>query len=425
MLLPYGGYFTATSEHEILALIPIEQAIWDAAKKNLGWSFFDFIENEIFDQTFRNNKEFNLVSSVILKIDRKSPPGSDRTYERVPKDDLLLRDFKGLTWQRLSSRPTFFQIQYDPAAPPFRSISDLRVFNLEAPEAYIVDNKWVYGTQQAQYNLLAVVRLVDDQKHDDIRTYWKTGKEIVPAPVGGKYFKEKDPYGTPGEQWTIQSKAKFILCYYRVRLPKGNEVSEIQLDVPEFEKREWAQQKVIPLPVTLNASPASNTGAVIEPSPMHTETEDYTTPHGSTANARSPGAITNIGSSPSRAFSKESPKQKGRSVIEGLNGIEHFILRNIVSDSIEMIDSSSHYLTVVISSDSRLDNNMTAYQSNTSQGRFCQETKNCEFQAGMAPRVSHGVESGASNPSLWMVKANRIPLNLLQWRWDLRFPVIY
>jgi hypothetical protein len=269
---------------------PVERAIWTAAWRNLGWdreadwelkrcllqllgpnpesaihhgwTFKNLWDSGFLQSTFWYNKDFTYISRDVFK--KTTNEGSDWIHEQLPSRSLTLyvqttsswhggawKDYLDQKWARqfegqnetqmVSSRTPFLQIQYSPLNNNFKTIFELRVLKFHAPEAHAKGNDWVFDRQEAQYNLIAVIRLATDDHPDDIRTYWKTGREIVPPEIG-EFFKDKD-YGALDRPWTVESNSKFMLYYYRVNGGNGWPDSEIDINAEEFEERTWVRRE--------------------------------------------------------------------------------------------------------------------------------------------------------------------------------------
>jgi hypothetical protein len=145
-----------------------------------------------------------------------------------------------------SAEPDFIRVRYTLQSAPYRPFADMRHFWIELILTISDKDKpnlvWL-ARREVDYNICAVVRLVDDrlEQPDDIRTYWKDGHEIVPSEVG--IIRPKDG-AAMHTRWTVQSQGTFDLYYYRLSRPAGwtDRGSGIDETAPEFEERAWVKE---------------------------------------------------------------------------------------------------------------------------------------------------------------------------------------
>lgn len=166
--------------------------------------------------------------------------------------------------------PDYIRVRYKPESRTFRACSEMRHASIElfvAVEISATSRKFELRKQATTYNVCAVMRIGDGGQPDDVRTYWKSGHEIVPSPAG--IVQEKD-FEASLPRWTVAGKGRFDLYFYRVPRDKHSdpEWSGIDESAPEFEEREWVVKE------RESQALRSPTSSAMQPSIQNEDTAD-------------------------------------------------------------------------------------------------------------------------------------------------------
>ncbi|KAL2065366.1 hypothetical protein VTL71DRAFT_3036 [Oculimacula yallundae] len=271
MLISFGYAFSADDT----TLSAVERAIFELAWMDIGreesadWQakrkIFDMLNNGVamMDQEpwsitgllqqklpnlFANNRQFELVSNKFLNVESgvlqkySTTSGTIQGLNTIKYDGTVpfghsvSKIFNKLPKhpQYLSLRPKFLKVNCN-FRPGSQTISQLRILAFSAPEAGSTPEKVVkYGIQRAVYHLIAVIQVQGDGEPDRVRTYWKTGTEIVPAEVGEYKKKENSKL-----DWSVEEGGEFVLFYFRLHRSNDLPDSEMDTNAPEFEARPW------------------------------------------------------------------------------------------------------------------------------------------------------------------------------------------
>jgi hypothetical protein len=239
--------------------IGAENAMMDAAVKNLGWKqeedwiiklhmhqhlaqhdavecdgistdikFQELVHLPCLRNLFDCNAQFRLISPFAYIMENKSEVGTYLQSDSQEMIELNTLDFTSSQpfstsisqhcdsvdgTQYTSLRPKFLRINYKVESPG-RKISELRLLQFSAPEVLVQDSMVQKRVQHATYRLCAIVRVTDNQ--EKIRTYGIDGMEIIPGEVGN--YKEKEP-AAENPPWSVSDEGDYILFYVRMIVP--------------------------------------------------------------------------------------------------------------------------------------------------------------------------------------------------------------
>jgi hypothetical protein len=201
-----------------------------------------------------------IPSELLDKLNKLEPWNGTSSLQDYLNGTLFVEEVshQGKIYYPYVARPPFLRIEYVLASRdnghPFESI---RTIKLEGETIWNEDGKTKHGCPSTLYVLFAIVRCAGGDKTDDIRTYWKTGREIVPIVQSLETNAIKE-FKQSNKRWSIEEPGTFMLFYFRLEADSAVE-AETQIRSTkgsEYEPRDWEQ----PAESTEQAAQPTHTG---------------------------------------------------------------------------------------------------------------------------------------------------------------------